>query len=98
MKIGSTKPDASVQAVTKRSVDAAAAAPVDKVTTEQRRHLETLTKQALETAKRVRTERLAAIKAQVRAGTFRPDPGRIAEEILREAELEAQLRAAFDPS
>ena len=97
MKIGPTKPDASVQAVTKRSA-AAAAAPVDKVSAEQRKHLESLTKQALETAKRVRTERLAAIKAQVRAGTFRPDPSRIAEEILREAELDAQLRAAFDQS
>jgi len=37
--------------------------------------------------------RLAAIEAAVRQGTYRPDPARIAEQILQDAELSASLQA-----
>jgi anti-sigma28 factor (negative regulator of flagellin synthesis) len=40
-----------------------------------------------------RAGRIEELKSAVRQGTYRPDPSRIAEEILRAAELEAQLRS-----
>jgi negative regulator of flagellin synthesis FlgM len=40
-----------------------------------------------------RAEMLRAIEAAVRQGTYRPDPGRIAQKILDEAEVAARLQA-----
>ncbi len=39
-----------------------------------------------------RAARLASIETAVRQGTYRPDPQRIAEEILDDAELAARLQ------
>jgi negative regulator of flagellin synthesis FlgM len=40
-----------------------------------------------------RTERLRAIENAVRQGTYRPDPQRIAQQILNEAEISAKVQA-----
>jgi negative regulator of flagellin synthesis FlgM len=40
-----------------------------------------------------RAEMLQAIEASVRQGTYKPDPSRIAQRILDEAELAARLQA-----
>jgi negative regulator of flagellin synthesis FlgM len=40
-----------------------------------------------------RAEMLQAIEASVRQGTYRPDPNRIAQRILDEAELAARVQA-----
>ncbi len=42
-----------------------------------------------------RAAKLQAIEAAVRQGTYRPDPARIAQEILDDAELAARLQALF---
>ena len=39
--------------------------------------------------------RLEAIEVAVRQGTYKPDPQRIAQEILDDAELAARLQAVF---
>ncbi len=42
-----------------------------------------------------RAARLAAIEAAVRQGTYRPDPQRIAQQILDDAEVAARLQSLF---
>ena len=46
-----------------------------------------------QTALAGRSAKLQAIEAAVRQGTYKPDPQRIAQEILYEAELAARLQA-----
>ena len=65
----------------------------DKVTTDQQRELQQAIAQAKAAAKDTRASRLAEIEAQVRKGTYRPDPARIAQQILDEAELLAKIHA-----
>ncbi|GEM_PF-4667698 len=48
--------------------------------------------QALSNAKASRAQRLRDIEAAVRDGSYRPDPERIAEQILADAELAARLQ------
>ena len=48
--------------------------------------------QALSNAKTSRAQRLRDIEAAVRDGSYRPDPERIAEQILADAELAARLQ------
>ena len=48
---------------------------------------------AVEVAGSQRAERLRDLEAAIRGGTYKPDPNRIAEEILRDAELNARLKA-----
>ena len=43
-----------------------------------------------------RTSRLEAIETAIRQGTFRPDPARIAQQILQDAELSAVLLALLN--
>jgi anti-sigma28 factor (negative regulator of flagellin synthesis) len=40
-----------------------------------------------------RPGRLKALEARVRAGEYHPDPSRVAEEILQDAEIEARLQS-----
>jgi negative regulator of flagellin synthesis FlgM len=42
-----------------------------------------------------RAAKLQSIEAAVRQGTYRPDPQRIAQQILDDAELAARLQAMF---
>ena len=40
-----------------------------------------------------RVARLERLEAEVRAGSFRPDPGRVAAQILADAEVDARIAA-----
>lgn len=40
-----------------------------------------------------RSQRLDKLEAQVRSGAYAPDPSRVAEQILSDAEVDARLRA-----
>ncbi|GAO04636.1 flagellar biosynthesis anti-sigma factor FlgM [Anaeromyxobacter sp. PSR-1] len=65
----------------------------DRVSTESLARLEAAAAAARGGAAKDRAVRLEAIEAAVRQGTFRPDPQRIAQRILDDAELTARLRA-----
>ncbi|AKU92998.1 putative anti-sigma-28 factor, FlgM [Vulgatibacter incomptus] len=65
----------------------------DKVTTDTQRELQAAVEHAKSTSGETRTARLAEIEAQVRKGNYKPDPARIAQRILDEAELLAQIHA-----
>lgn len=66
------------------------AAP-DRITTSQQVELQAAISQAKAAAKDTRAARLAEIEAAVRKGEYRPDPARIAQRILDEAELLARI-------
>jgi negative regulator of flagellin synthesis FlgM len=72
---------------------AGARAAREKVTTEAAAAVEVAVSTARSTATANRALRLEAIEAAIRQGTFRPDPQRIAERILEDAELTAALQA-----
>jgi anti-sigma28 factor (negative regulator of flagellin synthesis) len=42
-----------------------------------------------------RAGRIAQLSAQVRDGTYLPDPGQIADQIFSEAQLDAEIQAAL---
>lgn len=66
----------------------------DRVTTEQSSRIAAAVAEATKrSGAGSRTEMLQAIEASVRQGTYRPDPNRIAQKILDEAELAARLQA-----
>ena len=72
---------------------AARPADGDRVTTEASAELEAAVAKARDEAAGARAARLAEIEAAVRKGTYRPDPVRIAEQIVVDAELIARLHA-----
>jgi negative regulator of flagellin synthesis FlgM len=68
----------------------------DKVTTEASRSLAAAVGEAARSTNSAgREAKLQAIEAAVKQGTYRPDPQRIAQEILNDAELAARLQAMF---
>jgi negative regulator of flagellin synthesis FlgM len=69
--------------------------PTDRVSTSDSDRVAAVVAAASRGASSVRTAKLAAIEAAVRQGTYRPDPARIAQEILDDAELAARLQAMF---
>ncbi|ACG73736.1 putative anti-sigma-28 factor, FlgM [Anaeromyxobacter sp. K] len=74
----------------------AGAPAADRVSTESLARLEAAAATARAGAAQDRAVRLEAIEAAVKQGTFRPDPQRIAQRILEDAELTAQLRAMLE--
>jgi negative regulator of flagellin synthesis FlgM len=64
----------------------------DKVSTDSRTQIETAITSAKVSLGGSNGVRLEAIAAAVRDGTFKPDPQRIAQKILDEAELTAMLQ------
>jgi negative regulator of flagellin synthesis FlgM len=64
----------------------------DKVSTEAKAHVEAATNAARQSLGSNRAVRLEAIEAAIRQGTFKPDPARIAQRILDEAEVTAMLQ------
>lgn len=85
--------DASRAPDIRRNGSERAAAATDKVTTDGQVELKQATDVALAAAGANRTVRLASIEAAIRAGTFKPDPQRIASQILDDAVLTAQVQA-----
>ena len=67
----------------------------DRVSTEESAQVKATVAAATRAAAGTHSAKLAAIAAAVTAGTYRPDPQRIAQQILDEAELAAKLQALF---
>ncbi len=65
----------------------------DTVTTESKAELEAAVAAARQAVGQNRAARLEAIEAAVRNGSYRPDPQRIAQQILDDAELSAVLQS-----
>jgi negative regulator of flagellin synthesis FlgM len=66
----------------------------DRVTTEESARVAAVVAEATRrSGAGSRAEMLQAIEASVRQGTYKPDPNRIAQRILDEAELAARLQA-----
>jgi len=68
----------------------------DKVSTEAAAQVEAAAGAARHASSSNRAIRLESIEAAIRQGTFKPDPGRIAQRILDEAEVTAQLQAMLN--
>ena len=67
----------------------------DRVSTEGSERISAAVMEASRHASAGRAAKLQAIEAAVRQGTYRPDPQRIAQEILDDAELAARMQALF---
>jgi anti-sigma28 factor (negative regulator of flagellin synthesis) len=67
----------------------------DRVSIEEARQAEEVIKTVRGHADTGRAARLASIESAIRNGTYRPDPGRLAEQLLSQAEVDARLRALF---
>lgn len=65
----------------------------DRVTTADADKVASAIADAARTAGSARAARLAQIESLVRQGVYRPDPQRIAQQILDEAEISARLQA-----
>lgn len=68
----------------------------DRVSTSKRNRLDEVKQAAQRTGEQQHAERLRQLEEQIKMGTYRPDPGRIAAEILRAAELQAQISAVLN--
>jgi anti-sigma28 factor (negative regulator of flagellin synthesis) len=70
--------------------------PKDRVTVSKSRDL---VDRAVDTAKAAadgsRPGRLKELEARVRAGEYHPDPSRVAQEILQDAEVDARLQSVL---
>ncbi len=67
----------------------------DRVSTVESSKIEAAIAQASRTVSAGRSAKLQAIESAVRQGTYRPDPQRIAQEILDDAVLAARMQAMF---
>jgi negative regulator of flagellin synthesis FlgM len=67
----------------------------DRVSTEDSAKIAEVIRQASLSANAGRAAKLQAIETAVRQGTYRPDPQRIAQQILDDAEVAARLQAMF---
>jgi anti-sigma28 factor (negative regulator of flagellin synthesis) len=68
-------------------------APSDKVTVGQAREVAEVIQATRSRATAGRAARLEQLEAAIQRGTFRPDVGRLAEQLLNAAEIDAKLRA-----
>src|SRR5690242_21529182 len=69
--------------------------PEDRVSTAESASVAAVVAAASRGASGARAAKLDAIEAAVRQGTYKPDPARIAQQILDDAELAARLQAIF---
>jgi anti-sigma28 factor (negative regulator of flagellin synthesis) len=91
MKITETKPVVPVERIGSQD-SPASIPPKDRVTVRESRAAQAAVESARSAASTSRADRLKDIEQQVRAGNFRPNPSRVAEEILQDAEIDAKLR------
>lgn len=68
----------------------------DRVSTAETARVAAAIGEAMQGGGAARAERLRAIEAAVRQGTYRPDPQRIAQQILNEAEIAAKIQALLE--
>ena len=92
MKIHETKPVAEVARVTAQEPQISLP-PKDRVTVSEARNVRPAIASARAMAAGARPARLKDLEAKVRAGDYHPDPSRVADEILQDAEVDARLRA-----
>ena len=85
--------DANRPAEPKKAPAKASSSTTDKVSTEVKAQVEAAVSAARDALGSERAVRLEAIEAAVRQGAFKPDPNRIAQRILDDAELTAKLQA-----
>ncbi|MES1207362.1 MAG: flagellar biosynthesis anti-sigma factor FlgM [Pseudomonadota bacterium] len=71
------------------------AIPIDKVTTEEAKHLDVAVSDGIAMATTERAVRLHALAQAVRSGAYRPSASQLADKILDQAELEARLARAL---
>jgi anti-sigma28 factor (negative regulator of flagellin synthesis) len=90
MKINETTAVSEVGRVT--SSEPSVAPPKDRVTVKSREVDAAVTTARVSVAA-ARPGRLKDIEALVRAGQYHPDPSRVADEILNDAEIEARLQS-----
>lgn len=67
--------------------------PRDRVTLEGTRPADVSVGPARRSASAERSSRLERLEAQVRSGSYAPDPSRVAEQILSDAEVDARMQA-----
>jgi negative regulator of flagellin synthesis FlgM len=77
----------------KESGRTSSASTSDKVSTEVKAQVEAAASAAQQAVVNDRPVRLQAIEAAIRQGAFKPDPNRIAQSILDDAELTAKIQA-----
>lgn len=65
----------------------------DKVSTDAQQQVEQAVATAQLSSASARSAKLQALESAIAAGTYRPNPGQIADQILESAELTARLRA-----
>lgn len=95
MKISSTKDTASLTTARPVADREARMSLRDRISVDQDR-LEKIALVAREAASQQRAAMLSDLEAAVRNGTYKPDPKRIAKEMLRSAEVTKQLQAMLD--
>jgi negative regulator of flagellin synthesis FlgM len=99
MKVKEPQDLRSVQAVKPAEPAGPAAAELDgarkkdRVSTEETDRAAHAVEKAMRSLGATRSARVEAIATAVRQGIYRPDPQRIAERILQDAELSARLQA-----
>ena len=91
MKVTDTKPVGAIERIA-GSDGPAASLPKDRVTVRASREAEASVTAARSSASNARMNRLKDIEQQVRSGGFKPDPSKVADEILQAAEVDAKLR------
>jgi negative regulator of flagellin synthesis FlgM len=77
----------------KKTESTTSSAASDKVSNEVKAQVAAAANAARKQSGNDRTVRLEAIEAAVRQGAFKPDPNRIAQRILDDAELTATIQA-----
>ena len=66
---------------------------LDRVSVDATKGAESSISSARRASSTDRAARLQKLEASVRSGTYSPDPGRVAEQILSDAEVDARLQA-----
>jgi anti-sigma28 factor (negative regulator of flagellin synthesis) len=98
MKVNSAS---EIRPVSTRKADEAAGssaagrtqAPPDRISTEESAKLAAAIATIRSQASAARAAQLQTIETAVRQGTYRPDPARIAQQILQDAEISAAFQA-----
>jgi anti-sigma28 factor (negative regulator of flagellin synthesis) len=100
MKISDIKPVSGppkAKAVDGTGPDTDAHIPRDRVSVQATKEAASASASAVSVAQQAaggrRTARAEQLEAEVRSGGYRPDPGRVAEQILADAEIDARISA-----
>jgi|GEM_PF-927746 len=87
------KPIEGTTATTTTAPDIDVQIPKDRVSVESTKEAEAAVANAQRAAGGQRNARTERLEADVRAGSYRPDPVRVAQQILADAEIDARLSA-----